>query len=228
ILFFTINKVPQEWAKYHRDVLLEAAGDYPIISVSRKPVDIGTNLIDEGQKHISNLYTQLLQACKVATTPHIAMCEDDTLYTKSHFDSFRPPLDTFAYNIARWSIYTWGEPIYSWRGSQVGAAVIAPREKMIEQLEHRFAKFAVNGVIPKELCGEIGLRRFEKQIGANINKWVDFYSEDPIIQVNHDYFSVDNNSPEDVEKRHRKRMGRIRAFEIPYWGKGSDLVKKFI
>src|SRR3990167_5124768 len=176
VLFFTINRVPTDWAAFHRKILIDAADKYPIISVSRKPVDIGMNLIDDGEKNLSNLYRQLLRACKVATTPYIAMAEDDTLYTKDHFKSFRPPLDTFAYNMSRWSLYTWDEPTFSWRGSQVGAAVVAPREKMIEQLEHRFEKFAVNGVIPNELCGEIGLRRFEKQIGAHINKWVDFYT----------------------------------------------------
>ena len=71
------------------------------------------------------------------------------------------------------------------------------------------------------------LRGFEKKIGANINKWKDFFSVDPIIQVNHDYFSVDNTGAEAVAHRHRKRMGRIRAFDIPYWGKASELVKHF-
>lgn len=227
VLFFTINRVPTDWAQYHKGVLLRAAGEFPIISVSRKPLDFGLNLIDEGPQHPSNLYSQLLRACEVAETPYVAMAEDDTLYTKSHFSCYRPKLDTFAYNISRWSLYTWGVPTYSWRGSQVGAAVVAPRLKMIEQLEHRFEKFAVNGLIPKELCGEIGLRGFEKQIGAHENKWVDFFSDEPIIQVNHDYFSVDNTGAEAVERRHKKRMGRIRAFDIPVWGKAEDLVKNF-
>ncbi len=227
ILFATINRVPEEWAKYHRSVLFKAAGKYPIITICRKPTPLGVNIIDTGPEHISNLYWQLLLAAKKATTPFIAQAEDDTLYTRDHFQCFRPAMDTFAYNISRWSLYTWGEPTFSWRQSQVGASLIAPREKFIEQLEHRFEKLAVNGIIPKDKCGEIGLRGFEKQVGVHENKWVDFFSSDPIIQVNHDYFSVDNTGPEAVAQRHRKRMGRIRAFDIPYWHKASDLVNNF-
>jgi len=225
IIFLTINRVPEKWAEYHKSVLLEAAGNHPIITVSRKPTDIGLNIIDTGEERLSNLYWQLLQAAKKATTPYIAQVEDDTLYTKDHFNCFRPPLDTFAYNLTRWSLYTWGDPTYSWRKSPVGAALIAPREKLIQVLEERFARFPEG--IPTDYCSELGFQTFERQHGWKKEKYAEFYGVDPIIQVNHDFFSVENTGAEAVAKRHRKRMGFIRAFDIPVWNRAEDLVKNF-
>jgi hypothetical protein len=227
IILPTNNKPPKSWERFHRQKLIDAAWNYPIITVSRNP-DIWLNIEDDWPMHISNLYWQMLRACKIATTPYIAQVEDDSLYTHDHFSCFRPPLDTFAYNINRWSVYTWWVPTYSWRWSQVWASLIAPRKKMIEQLEYRFNKYALNWIIPSHLCGEIGLRNFERQIGATINKWVDFYSVDPIIQVNHDYFSSDNDGRLSIEKRHRKRMWWLRSYDIPVWGKAEDIIKPFL
>jgi len=39
IIFLTSNKVPKEWAEYHKNVLLEAIGDYPLIIISREPTE---------------------------------------------------------------------------------------------------------------------------------------------------------------------------------------------
>lgn len=226
IIFLTINRVPEKWAEFHKEKLLEAAGDHPIITVSRKPVDIGTNLIDEEPLSSSNIYWQLLRAAKEAKTPFIGQVEDDSLYVKEHFNAYRPEMDTFAYNLTRWSLYTWGVPTFSFRKSPVGAALIAPREKLIEVLEERFAKF--NGHIPTEYCSELGFRTWERQHGFKQEKYAEFYTCDPIIQVNHDFFSFENDGAEAVAKRHRKRMGFMRSFEIPVWGRAEDLVKKFV
>src|SRR3989344_2306960 len=138
-LFCTSNVVPQKWAAYHRQVLTEAIGDCPVVSVSKEPIDFGLNIEDE--PHVNSYYWQMLRAAKLAETPYVAIVEDDTLYTKDHFTSFRPPLDTFAYNLHRWSLFTWGAPLFSWKNNFAGAACIAPRELFIEALKERFAKY---------------------------------------------------------------------------------------
>lgn len=223
ILFPTFNSVPESWAAFHRQTLLEAAGDYPIISISRIPIDVGINIPDE--PHPNKIYWQLLRAAKIATTPYVAVVEDDTLYHRSHFTEFRPPLDTFAYNQHRWSLFTWGNPLYSWKNNRAGCACIAPRELMIEAAEERFAKYP-DGV-PRRICGEFGIG-YEEWMGVTERKSMEFYSTTAIIQFNHDYFSTAPNNPETIARMHRKRMGLLRSSDIPYWGKSAELVKKFI
>lgn len=217
IIFLTVNKVPEGWAEYHKKVLLEAANGFPIITISKKPLNWGTNIIQTEPEGQSNVYWQMLKGAKLATTPYVAIAEDDVLYNKEHF-LFRPPLDTFAYNLSRWSLFTW-EPIYNYQGRRGNFALIAPRELLIEALEERFAKYPEG--IPEHRNGELGRPRVEQRIGVTERKAMDMWTTLPIVVFHHD-FEMD-----DVARRHRKRMGTLRAYDIPHWGKSSELALKF-
>lgn len=219
ILFITANRVPEDWALYHGISLNFAAGDYPIFTVCKYPVPVpGVSIVDNKPTSLSNIYYQMLRAAKLIKTPFIAIAEDDTLYTKDHFNSFRPPKDAFAYNRHRWSLFTWGEPTYSVKDRISNCSLIAPRELMIEALEERFEKHP-NGL---PIIGELGKARTERSLGVTIRKSVEFWSENPIVQFNHDFAS------EEIQRNHRKKRGVFRAYDIPKWGKASELVQQFV
>ncbi len=220
IIFLTLNKVPKTWAKYHREKLLEAAGDYPIISLSKKPMDLGTNVIQTEPEGISNVWWQVLKGAKLATTKYIAIADDDTLYPKDHYQWYRPPLDTFAYNMHKWSLFTFGEPTYSTNGRVGNCTMIAPRELTVEALEERYTKYP-NGTPPK-YSGEMGREFIEKGLGITRRKLAYVYSANPIVCFRHKF------AMEHSQRNGRKRMGIIQAYDIPYWGKSAELVKKFV
>ena len=217
IIFLTLNKLPAKWTAYHKSVLFEATMNYPVITISKEPM-WGINLLQEEPFGVANIYKQMLRGAKLAETPYVAIAEDDVLYTREHF-MYRPPLDTFAYNLSRWSLYTW-EPVYNYRGRRGNFALIAPRELLIEALEERFSKYP-DGV-PEDLNGELGRPRIEKRLGVQIRNTVDFYTLDPIVVFHHD-FEIDP-----VAQRHRKKMGILQAYDIPHWGRADKLVKNFI
>lgn len=222
IIFITANKTPEAFAAYHKNILLNAIGEYPLIVVSRERMDFGvgsTNILDQDPMSYENIYRQMLRAARLATTEYVAMAEDDVLYSKEHFNFYRPEKDTFAYNQNRWALFTWGIPIYNMRQRKSNCSLIAPRKLLIEALEERFAKWP-NGM-PPEHVGELGRWRVEKGLGVTLRKAVEVYSEVPIIQINHDA------GTEDRQVRHRKSLGQIKAIEIPYWGKGEDLIKHY-
>ncbi len=219
ILFMTANNLPEGWTKFHRKVLEEAAGRHPIITVSRKPVDLGTNLIDDKPQCLSNLYFQILRAAKVATTEFVAIAEADCLYHSSHFTFFRPKPDEFAYDQTRFSLFTWGEPTYNWRNRKSNCTLIAPRLLLIEALEERFAKWP-DGT-PEKMTGEVGRKMVEKNLGITIRKSVEEFNTTAVIMINHD------NASEERQRIHRKRLGPIRAFDIPHWGKAIDIISHF-
>jgi len=212
ILFLTVNKVPDSWVAYHKSVLLEAIGNTPIITISKKPMDWGINLIQDAEPSVSNIYKQVLRGAKLAITPYIAIAEDDTLYHKSHFE-FRPPLDTFAYDFHRWGLFTWGVPTYYHKARISNAAMIAPRELVIKSLEERFEMYPENNI------GELG-----KEKGTRLNRWntTHYWSKVGMIFFSH------RNSLDPTEQHKSKRMGTVRAFDIPYWGKSENLVTRFI
>lgn len=217
VIFLTNNQLPEEWTKYHYEKLLEAIGDANLITVSRKPMP-GVNIIQTEPKSGSNIYWQMLKACRIATTPYIAIAEDDTLYPKEHF-LYRPPMDTFAYNKHRWSLFTWGEPIYSCRNRLCNKVLICSRELAIEALEERFNKYPEG--ISDKIIGELGRGMVERNLKVKERKSEEFHTSIGVVGFDH-IFSYDEK-----QQNHRKRLGWIRALDIPYWGKSSELIKHF-
>jgi hypothetical protein len=220
ILYLTANEIPESFAQYQRKILLEAAGDYPIISLSRKPLNFGKkNILQIHPHRLDTIYREMLRGAKEAETEYIAIAEDDTLYPKEHFSFYRPPLDTFAYNQNRFSLFTWGRPIYSWRNRKTNATLIAPRKLLIEALEERFAKYP--GPIDEKLVGELGRSMVERNLGVTLRNSIEVFSEISVIQINHEA------GLDDRAQRHKKNPGPIKAYDIPFWGKAQDVIANY-
>ena len=218
VIYLTASLIPEDFAQYQRHILLEAIEDSPLISVSRKPLNFGINILDDQERSVSNIYYQMLRAAKVAKTDYIAIAEDDTLYPKEHFTSYRPEKDTFAYNFNRLSLFTWSIPMYSWFHRISNCALIAPRKLAVEALTERFRKYP-DGT-PLELTGELG--RVEEYLELPKRAAEEFYTDKvSIIQFNHDF------ATEPYQRLHKKKWGTLRCFDIPHWGKAADLVSHF-
>lgn len=220
IIMLTANRVPKQWAKFHKAKLLEAAGSSPIITISREPLDWGINLLDTEAYTVSNIYFQLLRGAKEATTEYIAVAEDDALYPKEHFE-LRPPLDSFAYNMNRFNVFRWSRrPTYFWKDRASNSTLIAPRKLAIEALEERFKKHP-NGT-PSGFTGELGRSNIEEKLGVSHRKMTWFASEISVVRVDHE-MGIDR-----LSQTHRKGMGILRAYDIPYWGKAEDIIRQFV
>lgn len=218
IILLTASRVPKKWAEFHKEKLIEAVGTSHIITISREPLDWGLNLLDTEPYTISNIYFQLLRGAKTAETDYIGVAEDDTLYPKEHFE-YRPPKDTFAYNQNRFGLFTWGKPTYFWKDRISNSTLIAPRKLAIEALEERFNKYP-NGT-PKYFTGELGRPNIEERLGVSHRKSSWFSTEVSIVRIDHE-LGIDR-----LSRTHRKGMGILRAYHIPYWGKAEELIKKF-
>ena len=216
VIMPTFNKVPRKWAAYHKQVLFDAIGETPLITISREPLDWGQNLL-QTEYGLLNLLKQLLRGARLAATPFIAIAEDDTLYPKEHF-TFRPPLDRIAYDMNRWIVFTWGKPLYFHKPHASNGGMIAPRELFIEALEARFARYPDE--MPRWLLKEVG--RHEGKYGMKEIQTLNFYSSSPFLCFNHDY-SVDSS-----QVHHNKRVWAVQAFDIPVWGRAEDVRKRFI
>lgn len=219
IIYLTASLIPEKFAQRQREILLSAIGDIPIISVSRKSLDFGQNLIDTEEKGTSNIYRQMLRASKLVETPYIAIAEDDTFYCEEHFTFARPPMDSFLYNMNRFALFTWGIPTYSMRDRVSNASLIAPTEYLIDALTERFNKWT-DGT-PPNITGEVGRDRVERNLGITVRNCIKKYSSTSIIQFNH------AGSSEELQRNKRKRMGMVKAYDIPHWGRAQDLVRLY-
>jgi len=224
ILYITASEMPQKWMDFQLSHLVKSIGDTPIISVSRKPMDLGINLIDNEEKSYWNIYKQMLRASKEATTLFVAMAEDDTLYTLQHFRDFRPPVDAVSYNRSRWSLFSW-DPIYCIRQRISNCSLIAPRDLLIEALTERDKKWP-NGA-PDNITGEIGRPDVERKLKVTPRKSVEWYSRGPIVQLNHPIGTDKGDYGKDKGRHMVKKHGQIQAYDIPYWGKALEVIKYY-
>lgn len=203
LLFITAGKRPEKWVAFHAEQLAKLP--YPVIIMR-----------DEQKLGYETIYKRMLEGARKATTAFVAVIEDDVLYPPEHF-AYRPPRDTFAYNQHRWALFTWWKPTYNWRNRKSNCSLIAPRELLIEALEERFTKHP-NGW---PYVGELGRERIDKALDVTRRKSIEWYSKVGIIQINHD------EATEDRQKAHWKDFGPVKAYDIPYWGKAEDLIKKW-
>jgi len=220
IIYYTANHLPIRFAKWTRRILVESAGDYPIISVSHKPMKFTENVcVGRIGRSTYNIYRQILIGAKAAKTEYVAMAEDDVLYPREHFTEFRPKEDEFAYNHNKWALYTWN-PVYSRKKNRsVMHQLIAPRNLLIEALEERFEKYPDKNDYPEKYWGEIG--KYENGLGVTVRKQSRFFSTKPCVVFCHPHavgYSRLGN---------RKKLGKEQVSELEPWGKAEDVVKMY-
>lgn len=219
ILYYTANFLKEPFATKVRDVLWKAKGDTHLISISQKPMDYGENIVVDLPRAYLSIYKQILIGAKAATTEFVALAEDDCLYSSEHF-TYRPPLDTFAYDMARWSIYSWTTPpIYSIKYRRSNSTMLCSRELLIRALEERFAKFPDESKINLSYFGEPG--KYEHALGVTVQKSMEYTSTTPCVVFSH---------PEAIGYHYlgnRKRLGELKAYDIPFWGRADDMIKNF-
>lgn len=209
IVLYTAKTISDLFERETRHYLLEA-------------LPSGTTFIlDEIHKGVTpshvNIYRQALRGVKQATTKYIALAEDDVLYSPEHF-KHRPSPGKFAYNVNSWMIYTWEkEPVFSQKlgGRRNLNGLICERELFIEAMEERFAKYPDESKVDLSIWAEPG--KYERMLGVTIRETEIFTTNPPNIVFSHDK----ELSFKGLGKR--KRLGEIRATEIPYWGKAQDI-----
>ena len=231
VVYYTSN-----WLDTHNPYFLEntkkqlliAIGDLPLISVSQKPMVFGQNICvgDTGRSHL-NIYRQILTGARAAKTKYVALAEDDILYSYEHFHNYLPEKDRFAYDMNKWSIFTWTKPpLFSFRTKRkVVNSLIAKREMLVAALEERFKKFDElidQGKKEEEIIhywGDPG--RYESNLGVTVRETEEFYSECPNIVFSHpEAFGY-------LSRGTRKRLGDLKAIELPYWGRAEDILKLY-
>lgn len=220
IIYLTNNLMPEHWMEFQLDAFRKASEGYDVISVSRVPMNLGTNIIQTEPSSYWNIYYQLMKAAKLAKTDYIAAAEDDVLYTHQHYHEFRPQMDEIAYDRSRWSLFTWDEkPMYCLRNRVCNCSMISPRQLFIDAIEERIAKYPDG--LPNKEVGEVGRERIELRLKVKRNKLVEFYSTNSIVQLNH------VNGLDIRQNTKWKSHGQIKAYDIPTWGRASDILKLY-
>ena len=221
VVFYTANSVSDYFADNVQKQLLKAAGDRPLISVSKKPMNLGHNIVVDSPRTYINIYRQALIGAKAAKTKYIALAEDDVLYSPEHFNHRGSP-GKFAYNFGAWSIFTWSNPpVFSHKGGgrRTLLNLICERDLFIEAMEERFAHWPDDDKINNDLWSEPG--KYERQIGVTVRETEIFFTNPPNIVFIHETALAFGHLGK------RKKLGEFRATQIPYWGRAEDIAKLY-
>jgi hypothetical protein len=227
VLYYTSNYLedhnPYFLANTKR-LLTESIGDTALISISHKPCDMGTNICvgDIGRSN-RNIYWQILQGAKAATTRYVATAEDDVLYCPSHYQC-RPSKDNILfYNMNKWSIFTWSKPmVFSWRHRKIIFALICSRNLLIDCLEERLAACPAYDTA---FCGEPG--RYEDKLKITPRDSEEGWSDRPIVVFSHEHALGYVTTPpgRDRPVGQNKALGPLRGTELVPWGYATDIMK---
>lgn len=222
VIYLTVNLMPQKWQEFHMRHLLRATTGFPMVVISRVPMELGRKDTNYLKQMVSvpsawNVYVQLLRGARLAETKYVAVAEDDTLYPRRHFTEFRPPEDAVAYDMSRWSVFSWQkEPFFSAIRKHGNFAMIGPRKLVVEALEEREAKYP-NG---NKYAGEIGRPDVARNMRVPCRKLVEWHCIEPMVNLCH----PQGLSPTYVNvKGLERKPGELKAWDIPVWGKAADI-----
>jgi hypothetical protein len=92
---------------------------------------------------------------------------------------------------------------------------------LVAALTERFDKFkdVPDDKVPLHYWGDPG--RYEEKLGVTPRATEEFYTTETNIVFSHpEAFGY-------LTRGERKRLGDIRAYDIPYWGRASDILKLY-
>jgi hypothetical protein len=234
IIYLTDNTLDEAIADKVRKHLLKTT-DLPIVSVSQKPIDFGTNVcLGEIGRSWLSLYKQLLAGAERATTKYVSIAEHDCLYTKEHFDWTPPRDDTFYYNENVYLVQ-WGgnhpelNGMYStfWDVRKALSQLVCDRELLIKAINGRLDIIDKNRDLLRHIkfAGEPGVTQYkvlEAQKWAASGRSVHLQSllKDFLEAEKSDIF---NTTIPNLDIRHGSnftgpKRGKNRTYDLPYWG----------
>ena len=210
IIYYTSNRENPKFEKRIQEKLLEVCGDTPIISVSQKPIDLGTNVcVGERETSNHNLFRQILIGARLATTPFVTYAEADCLYTPEYF-KFIPEDINETYKCDNLYILNeWGVGEYSgFYQKEIGTfAQISGREYLIKEIEHLLEGRPMWDTRHRN---ERPLELFRRC------RWKLFHIDNPIISL-----KTGNGMS------NHTRIIEPPVDEIPYWGSADKIRKEY-
>lgn len=207
ILYYTSNMEKGGFENRVRKTLLENCGDLPIISISQKPIDLGTNICVGDDIGVSgfNMFRQVLIGCKEAKTKFIISAEADTLYPPEYF-TFRPERDDVCYRNSNLYVMPDQRAFFFYKKEGATHAQIIGREFYIERLEWLFRDAPM-------WCPEEKNFPKERHRKSDVFEEIEYYkTKNPVFQI----------------KTHRgmryyTNSDRTPVHELPYWGSGESV-----
>ena len=201
IIYYTSNQEEESFENKIKENILKQT-KLPIISVSRKPIDLGKNIC-VGEQPVSylNSWKQLLIGLKEAKTEFCIAAEADVLYPPEYF-TFIPPTKDDVYRYTNVFVCFVGKNGL-WRKPWSEGAQMCGREHWIKRLEYALSL----NINDKKRVMKIFKPSAE-------NSWT---GENPVVTF---------KTRQGINYKTGFYSGRVK--EVPYWGTTKEIYKKYL
>ena len=148
IIFYTANRLNLKIAHAVQDQLRKISKEknIPIVSCSLKPMPHfgDKNIHLPLEKGVLTMFFQILTALNASDAEIIFYCEDDLIYSPTHFDFTPPSKDKFYYNVNWWRVRIGEDRIRRWEAPQV-SGLVAYRGLLIDYYRRRISEIEKKG-----------------------------------------------------------------------------------
>lgn len=209
ILYYTSNKEGEEFEGRVRDLISKHSGGLPIISVSQKPIDFGTNIcVGEHGASGFNMFRQVQIGLREVKTKYVISAEADCFYPPEYFQ-FTPEDELPYRNTNTWVMPQWRPFFWQKRESATHAQVVGTKF-YLDRLDKLFKDAPEWSVKEKNFPKE---RHKKEDVFDDIKFW---FCPNPVVQVK-----------TKRSMRHYTTSDRIDIHELPFWGKGVEFRNKY-
>lgn len=212
IVYCSSNREDEGFEQRVRDNILATCGNIPIISVTQKPINFGTNICVGDDIGVSgfNFFRQVQIGLQNTDADLIISAESDCLYPPAYFQ-YTPRRDNICYRTHNLYVMPDKRSFYFHKKEGATHAQVVGRKFYLERLTKLFEG------APQWSAEEKNFPR-ERGLGVDIFDTVAYYDlESPVVQI----------------KTHRgmryyTHSDRTPIYNLPYWGDGTDFRSKYL
>jgi hypothetical protein len=208
VIYISSNREHPEFERRVVEDMISKKGDLEVFSVTQKPMDMFEHNIVIGDVGTSgfNFCRQLQMAVESADSDYVVSCEADCLYSPDYF-TFVPPEPGKVWRNTNNYVLTHSDGKFYEKDSQT-AFQVADRQVLLDRL---------NFLLEGQPQWDTKMKNFPKEIKQPfLTGWEEFKTEYPC-------FGMKTSDGMRIQTRH----GKEAYDELPYWGKASDIKKKF-
>ena len=181
IIYYSDNRINPDLAKKGQDSI-QSSG-LPIVSVSLKPLDFGTNIVLDAERGYLTMFRQMLTGIEAMETDILFFCEHDVIYTKEHFDFIPPEKDKFYYNKNSWMIRQKDGFAVYWDCKKV-SQICVYRDLALKHYKERVRRVEAEG-FTRRMGFEPGTHGRAERVDDCTSEW--FETTIPNLDIRHRY-----------------------------------------
>jgi len=197
--------------------------NFPIYSVSHKPIDFGINIVMPLERSVLSMFKQMLKGIEECKTDLIFLIEHDIVYHPSHFAYVPERKDIFYYNRNMWHVSSVnGKAVYYLHNDP--SHLVAYRDlllrhytKVVETVEKHGYHSGWGFSPPKGLPPEM-----------REGKYISFMAEQPNIDIRHEAAFTRQRMDKSQFRNERSCREWTESDRVPYWGITQDRFNEFM